>query len=103
MKYTISDIRIKDPLPKYEGNGLSISYTIEDNSAALLLELSNTSLVDAILSSGLVVGVDFGDYTVRTSFNHSWISLSLFMEHYLNLSLVEHLVLHHLNNKTEKP
>lgn len=102
MKYTLSDIRIKE-LPKYEGSGLDISFTVEHNPYTQLLSLSGSSLIAALVESKNIYDGDKEDYTVQKSTNHSWIGLDLYMENNLNIKLAEDLVLNYLNNKTEKP
>lgn len=102
MKYTLSDIRIKG-LPKYEENGLDISFTVEGKTSTQLLSLTNSSLIDSLIESRNILDGDTEDNIVIKSFNHSWIGLDLYMENNLSVQLAEDLVLNYLNNKTEKP
>jgi len=111
MKYTAEDIKIHEPL-SYNGMGLDINFSFNGESYTPL-SLSNDALLLGLARTRNCIGtslvwkeIEVSAHLPETDTSNPssiWMPLETFMEKHFNEDMAKSLVLHHLNNKAEKP
>ncbi|KAA2242835.1 hypothetical protein F0L74_09915 [Chitinophaga agrisoli] len=101
MTYTVNDIELDQFW--YADRSLAVFYFIKDDLHKKGLLLPESSLSQALKEIGLVKDYNVNTAEVRLGNMAPYITLTNYMENYLDEELAEKLVINYLNNKTSKP
>lgn len=107
MKYMIEDITIYEPL-KYD-EGLIINYSLPGYTGVNPLFLSDEALMLALEKTFYISGYSLTWHEVEVPLQivgnpySTWENIESYMRSNISVDMAKQLVLHYLNNKTEKP